>query len=55
MLLGRGLFDLRDTHLFVQGLLTGICGAFITADIFNLYVWFEVLLIGSTPVPARAA
>lgn len=38
---------LRDTHLFVQGLLTGICGAFITADIFNLYVWFEVLLIGS--------
>ena len=38
---------LRDTHLYVQGLLTGICGAFITADIFNLYVWFEVLLIGS--------
>ncbi|MBQ0743999.1 MAG: Na+/H+ antiporter subunit D [Pseudomonas sp.] len=38
---------LRDTHLFVQGLLAGICGAFITADVFNLYVWFEVLLIGS--------
>ncbi|TVP88984.1 MAG: Na+/H+ antiporter subunit D [Pseudomonadaceae bacterium] len=38
---------LRDVHLFVQGLLAGICGAFITADIFNLYVWFEVLLIGS--------
>lgn len=38
---------LRDTHLYVQGLLAGICGAFITADIFNLYVWFEVLLIGS--------
>ncbi|MGK8440571.1 proton-conducting transporter membrane subunit, partial [Ectopseudomonas hydrolytica] len=37
----------RDFHLFVQGLLTGICGAFITADIFNLYVWFEVLLIAS--------
>lgn len=38
---------LRDHHLFVQGLLTGICGAFTTADVFNLYVWFEVLLIGS--------
>lgn len=37
----------RDFHLFVHGLLTGVCGAFITADVFNLYVWFEVLLIGS--------
>src|SRR5690554_2517278 len=38
---------LRDTHLFTHGLLAGVCGAFITADVFNLYVWFEVLLIGS--------
>lgn len=37
----------RDFHLFVHGLLCGVCGAFITADVFNLYVWFEVLLIGS--------
>lgn len=37
----------RDFHLFVQGLLTGVCGAFITGDVFNLYVWFEVLLIAS--------
>lgn len=37
----------RDFHLFVQGLLVGVCGAFVTADLFNLYVWFEVLLMGS--------
>src|SRR5690606_18372225 len=37
----------RGFHLFVHGLLCGVCGAFITADVFNLYVWFEVLLIGS--------
>lgn len=36
-----------DFHLFLHGLMAGISGAFITADVFNLYVWFEVLLIGS--------
>jgi multicomponent Na+:H+ antiporter subunit D len=31
----------------VHVLLLGLCGAFLTGDLFNLYVWFEVLLIAS--------
>lgn len=31
----------------VHGLLAGACGAYATADLFNLYVWFEVMLIAA--------
>ncbi|MHB8862620.1 MAG: Na+/H+ antiporter subunit D [Pirellulaceae bacterium] len=31
----------------VHLLLMGVCGAFLTGDVFNLYVWFEVMLIAS--------
>lgn len=32
---------------FLLMLIAGVSGAFLTADLFNLYVWFEVLLISS--------
>ncbi len=31
----------------VQILLMGVCGCFLTGDLFNLYVWFEVMLMAS--------
>lgn len=50
------LFQLSDAdpapesptlHPLIHALLAGVGGAFVTADLFNLYVWFEVILLAS--------
>ena len=46
-----GSIDTEREHFgfypLYHGLLMGVCGAFLAGDLFNLYVWFEVMLITS--------
>lgn len=34
-------------YIFFFSLIMGVNGSFVTGDVFNLYVWFEVILISS--------
>lgn len=53
VILAYSMADASDEHRragfipLMLALMTGVAGAFLTADIFNLYVWFEVTLISS--------
>ena len=46
---GKGMPESADaspmTLPLVHGLLAAVCGTVLTADLFNLYVWFELMLI----------
>jgi multicomponent Na+:H+ antiporter subunit D len=52
---------LAGFYPFMQVLAGAVCGAFLTGDLFNLYVWFEVMLMASFgllvmgPQPGRMA
>lgn len=56
VVLGVGVFALYDMRLrhahsgyypLFFGLVSAVNGSFLTGDIFNLYVWFEIMLISS--------
>ncbi|MFT5194410.1 MAG: multicomponent Na+:H+ antiporter subunit D [Cellvibrionaceae bacterium] len=40
-------FEENGYHILFQFLLAGVSGSFLTGDLFNLFVWFEIMLISS--------
>ncbi len=42
-----GNINLNRFYIFFFGLGMGLNGAFVTGDVFNLFVWFEVMLMSS--------
>ena len=46
---GGGRWDMSGHyfHIMLHFLLMGLCGAFLTGDLFNLFVFFEILLMAS--------
>ncbi|MBS3895696.1 proton-conducting transporter membrane subunit [Silanimonas sp.] len=47
--------EVAALHPLLQLLLAGACGAFLTGDIFNLYVWFELMLVAAVGLLALGA
>lgn len=43
----RSVKHTRSLHSLYHFMMVGVYGSFLTADLFNLYVWFEVLLLAS--------
>lgn len=43
----RADVDARHPQVLVHAFVAGASGAFLTADLFNLYVWLEVMLVAS--------
>jgi len=39
--------EIQGFYSFLHWLLMGVCGCFLAGDLFNLYVWFEVMLMAS--------
>jgi multicomponent Na+:H+ antiporter subunit D len=39
--------EVHGFYPFLHWLLMGVCGCFLAGDLFNLYVWFEVMLMAS--------
>jgi multicomponent Na+:H+ antiporter subunit D len=44
---GKNVEENRNFHFLYHSLFLGLTGAFLTQDLFNLFVWFEITLMSS--------